>query len=199
MRNSEKGATTFQTKSTHLFLLATEEIDSSTTDHHSNDSDKSQQHSLTVSDWSVPPTSELSPTSLTSSSPDLTQNHVPSDESLVELDPAINFKQSAKRRYRSLSSFPIPSFQSNEKFLKPIKSKSLTRLSNSLEMKLISMEKKRTGTSSPIIQLSSSQRIKKRRRDHENFILNYKSKAKQLKVEFDNQLIIQNLLNEMLE
>jgi hypothetical protein len=61
------------------------------------------------------------------------------------------------------------------------------------------IEQKRSFTSSPILKLSSSQRIKKRRRDHENFLLNQKSKTKYFKIELDNHLIIQNLLNEMIE
>ncbi len=179
--------------------LAIEETVSSPTDENANDQIKSKRHSSILSDWSVPPTSELSPTSLTSSSPDLTQNHLPIDDSLVELDSSINFKQIIKRRYRSLSSFPKSSRQTNEKLVKPIKSKSLTGLSNSSNMKLMLIEQKRSLTSSPILKLSSSQRIKKRRRDHENFILNQKSKTKYFKIELDNHLIIQNLLNEMIE
>jgi hypothetical protein len=81
--------------------------------------------------------------------------------------------------------------QSNERFIKPIKSKSLTHFSNSSNMKLMLIENKRSLTSSPIIKLSSSQRIKKRRRDNENLILNHKSKTKHLKIEFDNHYIIQ--------
>jgi len=185
--------------------LVIEGMDSSTTDEHSDHQIMSKRHSLTLSDWSVPPTSELSPTSLTSSSPDLTQNHFPSDDLLVELDSTINFKQSTKRRYRSLSSFSTSYLQENKTFLKPIKSKSLTRLSNSSEMKFMLINHNRSSTTSPIIKLSSSQRIRKRRRDNENFILNqqndktYKSKAKHFKIESDNQFIIKDLLNEIIE
>jgi hypothetical protein len=155
----------------------------------SNDEIKSKRYSSSLSDWSVPPTSELSPTSLTSSSPDLTQN-----DSFVEFDSIVNLKESTKRRYRSLSSF-----QTNKILLKPIKSKSLTCLSNSFDTKLMVIQNKRSLTLSPIIKLSSSQRIKKRRRDNEYLILNHKSKTKHLKIELDNYFIIQNLLNEIIE
>ena len=187
---------------TGFFCLAIEETVSSPTDETGpNDQIKSKRHTLIVSDWSVPPTSELSPTSLTSSSPDLTQNHQPIDDSLVELDPSINIKQINQHRHRSLSLFPKSSSppQTKEKLLKPIKSKSLTRLSNLSDVKLKLIEQKRSFTTSPILKLSSSQRIKKRRRDNENILLNQKSKCKYLKSELDNHFIIQNLLNEIIE
>ena len=172
------------------FPLVIEQINSS----NSNDEITSKHHSSLLSDWSVPPTSELSPTSLTSSSPDLAQNHLPSDDSLVELNPI-------KRRYRSLSL----SFPSTKTIPKSLKSKSLTRLSNSSDPKLMLLENKRTLTSSPIIKLSSSQRIRKRRRNYENLIHNqqnerlYQSKTKLMKIEYDNQFIIKDLLNEIIE
>jgi hypothetical protein len=188
-------------------------------DEHSNDQTMSKRHSLhtdhpsSLSDWSVPPTSELSPTSLTSSSPDLSQNHLPTDESLIELDSTINSKRlSTKRRYRSLSSscpilpsFTMCSLQPNESLIHPIKSKSLTRLSNSSNRKFMLINSKRSLTSSPIMKLSSSQRLKKRRRDNENFLLHqsngkiYKSKTKQIKYEHDNQSIIKDILNDIIE
>jgi hypothetical protein len=154
-----------------------------------------------LSDWSVPPTSELSPTSLTSSSPDLTQNHLPSDDSFNEFNSKLNSKRSTKRRCRSLSF----SFPSTKTVLQPMKSKSLTRLSDSSDMKFMLIHNKRSLTSSPIIKLSSSQRIRKRRRDNENFLLNqqneklYKSKTKLIKIEYDNQFIIKDLLNDIIE
>jgi hypothetical protein len=64
---------------------------------------------------------------------------------------------------------------------------------------------KRSLTSSPIMKLSSSQRLKKRRRDNENFLLHqsngkiYKSKTKQIKYEHDNQSIIKDILNDIIE
>lgn len=175
--------------------LAIEQINSE----HSNNEIIPKRHSLSLdhSDWSVPPTSELSPTSLTSSSPDLTQNAQPLDDSLIELKPKLNIK----RRYRSLSL----SYSSNKIYPKPIKSKSLTRLSNCSDMRFMLIQNKRSLTSSPILTLSSSQRIKKRRRDNENFLLNqqneklYKSKTKLIKIEYDNQFIIKDLLNEIIE
>ena len=72
-------------------------------------------------------------------------------------------------------------------------------------MKFMLIQNKRSLTSSPILKLSSSQRIKKRRRDNENFLLNqqneklYKSKTKLIKIEYDNQFIIKDLLNEIIE
>ncbi|CAF3341930.1 unnamed protein product [Rotaria sp. Silwood1] len=201
-----------------IIIKAIEEIDSSTINHNPHHQITSKRHSLNIEyasslvDWSVPPTSELSPTSLTSSSPDLTQNHMPIDDSLVEFDATINSKRSFKRRYRSLSSScPIlPSFKmsclkSNETILKPIKSKSLTGLSNASVMKYMIINNKRSLTTSPIMKLSSSQRIRKRRRDNENIIFNqsngkiYKSKTKHLKIEYDNHLIIKDLLNDIIE
>lgn len=168
-------------------------------DENSNDQIKSKRHVSILSDWSVPPTSELSPTSLTSSSPDLTQNSVPLDDSLIELGPRTKLKHANKPRNRSVSSFPLSTVQTEEKFIKPMKSKSLTRLSHSANMRIMFIQHKRSLTSSPILKLSSSQRVKKRRRDNENLILNHKSQTKYLKIEFDNNLIIQNLLHEMIE
>lgn len=182
-----------------FFRLVLDETDAFPMDENSTDQIKSKRHSSIVSDWSVPSTSELSPTSLTSSSPDLTQNVVPLDDSLLESRPITNPKQSNKARNRSLSSFPLPTGQTEEKLLKPMKSKSLTRLSHSTNMRIMFIQHKRSLTSSPILKLSSSQRVKKRRRDNENLILNHKSQTKYLKIEFDNNLIIENLLHEMIE
>lgn len=169
-------------------------------------------HASSLVDCSVPSTSELSPTSLTSSSPDLTQNHLPIDDSLVEFDSRKNRKRSKKRRHRSLSSScpVLPSVamltvQSNERVLKPIKSKSLTGLSNSPIMKCMIVNNKRSLTTSPIIKLSSTQRINKRRRDSENLIVHrqdskiYKSKIKHLKIDQDNLIIIRGVLNDIIE
>ncbi len=117
----------------------------------------------------------------------------------MELDSSLDSEQTTKRRYQSVSSFPVSHLSTNEKLLKPIKSKSLTRISNSFDMNFMFLQTKRSLTSSPILKLSSSERIKKRRRDHENFILSHKSKTKHLKIELDNHLIIQNLLNEIIE
>lgn len=167
-------------------FLVNEENDSS-----NSDEIKSKRHSSSLSDWSVPPTSELSPRSLTSSSPDLTQNHSSTDDTMIELD----LKQSTKRRYHSLSSC----LQSKKNLFKPLKSKSLTRLTNILDKNLMLIENQRSLTSSPTIRLSSVQRIKKRRRDNEYLLLNRKSKSKHIKIEFDNHIIIQNLLNEIIE
>lgn len=175
--------------------LVLEEIDVFPTDEI-----KLKRHTSIFSDWSIPPTSELSPTSLTSSSPDLIQNSVSLDDSLLELDSSIKHKHSKKRRHRSFSSFPVSNtVQSNDKSIKSMKSKSLTRLSHSSNMRAMFIQHKRSLTSSPILKLSSSQRIKKRRRDYENLLLNQKSTTKHLKIEFDNDLIIRNLLHEMIE
>ncbi|CAF3561581.1 unnamed protein product [Rotaria sordida] len=201
-----------------IIIKAIEEIDSSTINHNPHHQTTSKRHSLNIDhvsslvDWSVPSTSELSPTSLTSSSPDLTQNHIPLDDSLVEINSTINSKRSTKYHYRSLSSscpilpsFTMPCLQSNETLLTPIKSKSLTGLSNTSVMKCMIIKNKRSLTTSPIMKLSSSQRIRKRRRDNENLIFNqqngktYKSKAKHLKIEYDNHCIIKDLLNEIIE
>lgn len=66
-------------------------------------------------------------------------------------------------------------------------------------MRVMFIQHKRSFTSSPILKLSSSQRIKKRRRDNENLLLNHKSTTKHLKIEFDNDLTVRNLLHEMIE
>lgn len=176
-------------KNIYLFSFVVDEK----TDCLNSDEIKTKRQSSSLSDWSVPPTSELSPRSLTSSSPDLTQNHLSTDDTFIDSD----LKQSTKRRYHSLSSC----LQSNKKYFKPLKSKSLTRLTqNNIERKKsLLIDNKRSLTSSPILRLSSSQRIKKRRRDNEYLILSHKSKTKQTKIEFDNHFIIQNLLNEIIE
>ncbi|CAF0725056.1 unnamed protein product [Adineta ricciae] len=172
-----------------------------------------KRHSSTSSDWSVPPTSELSPTSLTSSSPDLTQNHCPTDDSFVELDSSINIKDSVKRQSRSLSTSysTLPSFttsylQSNdETFLKPNKSKSLTRPTANSNGQIMLINKKRSLQKSPTLQAGSSQHIKKRRRANENPVKSryneklYKSKTKHFKLDLNDEFIIKDLLFEMIE
>jgi hypothetical protein len=141
----------------------------------------SKRHSFALADWSVPPTSELSPTSL---SP---------DDSFVELDFKINqiSSSSIKRRYRSLSfSCPILPYciDKTKPITPPYKSKSLSRISNSTNKKLRSM--------SPVIKYSSIERLKRRRRDHQIYGKRLKLKSK---IEDENIFIIQNLLNEMIE
>lgn len=135
----------------------------------------SKRHSFTLADWSVPPTSELSPTSL---SP---------DDSFVELDIKIN-QSSIKRRYRSLSfSCPILPYciEKTKPITPPYKSKSLSRIS--------SVTNKKNRSISPVIRYSSIERLKRRRRDHQIYGKRLKCKPK-----IDN-LIIQDLLNEMIE
>lgn len=126
-------------------------------------------------DWSIPPTSELSPTSLTSSSP---------DDSSVELDRIL----SIKRRYRSLS-FSCPILPHSNDKIKPIrllyKSKSLSRIPNNSNTKIRSM--------SPVIKYSSIERLKKRRKDQQIY-------GKRLKIQPNkNEIIIQEILNEIIE
>lgn len=179
-----------------------------TSKRHSSNTD----HSTTLVDWSIPSTSELSPTSLTSSSPDLTQSYTPLDDSFVELNSAINVKGIEKYRHRSLSSSysvvptrAMNSLQANEKVLKPIKSKSLTGFPNASVMKLMVVNNKRSLTTSPTMKLSPSQRVRKRQRDNEHLMLNkengkfYKSKTKHIKIEHEDHNIIKGLLNEIIE
>ncbi|CAF3317736.1 unnamed protein product [Rotaria socialis] len=201
-----------------MIIKGSEDIDSSTINHNPNHQITSKRHSLQIDyasslvDWSVPPTSELSPSSLTSSSPDLAQYHLPIDDSLIDLDLAANPKRSIKRRYRSLSSscpilpsFEISHVQSTERVLTPVKSRSLTGLSNSSMMKCTVIKNKRSLTASPTMKLSSLQRVNKRRRDGENLILNqqngniYRSKTKQLKIEDDSHVVIKDLLNDIID
>ncbi|CAF0747618.1 unnamed protein product [Adineta ricciae] len=172
-----------------------------------------KRHSSTSTDWSVPPTSELSPTSLTSSSPDLTQNYCPTDDSFVELDSSINIKDSVKRQSRSLSTSysTLPSFttsylQSNdETFLKPNKSKSLTRPTANSDGQVMLINKKRSLQKSPTLQAGSSQCIKRRRRANETPVKShyneklYKSKTKHFKLELNDEFVIKDLLFEMIE
>ena len=181
---------------------------------HSNDQTAQKRHSLNsslVTDWAVPPTSELSPKSLASSSPDLIHNHSPSHDSLAEFDSTIDLKRSSKHRYHSLSSscpilssFTTPS-QTNETVLKPIKSESLIDISSSPIMKFMLVHNKRSLTLSPITKLLPSIRIQKRRHDNENLAANqqngqiFTSKVKYMKIEHNDQLIIKDLLNEILE
>jgi hypothetical protein len=94
-----------------------------------------RRHLSSLTDWSVPPTSELSPTSLTSSSPDLSQNPLTSDDSLIEL----HLKNNLKRRYRSLSSScPIipNSIEKSTPITPPYKSNPLSRITNSTNKKI---------------------------------------------------------------
>ncbi|CAF0777524.1 unnamed protein product [Adineta steineri] len=194
---------------------AIEEVDPSMPNEHSNHQNTPKRHLSTVSDWCVPPTSELSPTSLTSSSPDLTQNSLPIDDSLVELDSTMNCRKSTKRRHRSASSSSVlPSFtmsylQSNKTtLLKPIKSKPSTRLLNSSDMKVMlnnnNNNKKRSSRTSPVLKLSSAQRIRKRRHKNENIIHNQQnsrcSKVKTKRFQTDDiQFIIKDILNGIIE
>lgn len=167
------------TRSCFLFLLANDSID---VEQQISSTAHAPSH---LSDWSVPPTSELSPRSLTSSSPDLTQQILPTDESLVHSDSNVYFR-SIHRRYRSLSPNSLSDLERTTDRM--TKSKSLTRLSNPFN------ESKRLGKSSPVLTLSSSQRIQKRRRDNEQ-----RAKSKLFKMDFDDQLIIQSLLNDIIE
>jgi hypothetical protein len=139
-----------------------------------SNSEHPKRHSYSLPDWSVPPTSELSPTSL---SP---------DDSFVELDIKINQISSIKRRYRSLS-FSCPTLPTKP-ITPPYKSKSLSRIFNGTN--------KKTRSISPVIRYSSIERLKRRRRDHQIYGKRLKSKPK---IDDENNLIIQNLLNEMIE
>jgi hypothetical protein len=144
----------------------------------------SKRHSYSLLDWSVPPTSELSPTSLTSSSP---------DDSLVELDLKFHriSSSSIKRRYRSLSSScPILPYciEKIKPITPPYKSKSLSRISNLSNRKIRSI--------SPVIKYSSIERLKKRRRDQQIYGKKIKLKTKN---EHENIFIIQEILNEIIE
>jgi len=137
----------------------------------------SKRHPFSVLDWSVPPTSELSPTSLTSSSSP--------DDSIVELD------LKTQRRHRSLSSScPILpySIEKMKLITSPYKSKSLSRISN--------VSNKKVRSISPVIKYSSIERLKKRRRDHQIYGKRFKLKVKN---EDENIFLIQEILNEMIE
>ncbi|CAF1176380.1 unnamed protein product [Adineta ricciae] len=137
-------------------------------------------------DWSVPPTSELSPTSLTSSSPDLSQNHLTSEDSLVELDLKTN-RSVMKRRYRPLSlSCPVlPNFAEKSKpITPPYKSKSLSRITNSIQKK----------TSSLIT--NTIQRLRRKRKDNQFYV---KRSKPRMKTEQENQFIVQDVLNQMIK
>jgi hypothetical protein len=140
-----------------------------------------------LTDWSVPPTSELSPTSLTSSSPDLSQNPLTSDDSFVEL----HLKNNLKRRYRSLSSSCpiIPySVEKSTPITPPYKSKSVSRISN--------FTNKRYRSLPTIIKYSSIQRLKKRRRDNQVFGKRFKLKTKN---QYEFISISKDILNEIIE
>jgi hypothetical protein len=154
-----------------------------------------KRHSSSLSDWSVPPTSELSPTSLTSSSPDLSHNNFVIDDSFNELD----FKMNRKRRYRSLSfSCPILPYclEKTKPITPPYTSKSLSRLSTSSNVKLMLINNKKCPLKSPINKYSSIQRLKRRR-------LNYQYYGKRLKLktkfELENIVLIKEILNETIE
>ncbi|CAF1021901.1 unnamed protein product [Adineta steineri] len=161
------------------------------------DSTISKRHSSLLSDWTVPPTSELSPTSLTSSSPDLSQNNIISDDSIVELD-LKNNRSSINRRYRSLS-FSSPVLVNVVEQTKPItppyKSKSLPRITNVTNKKLRSV--------TPIMTYSSIQRLKKRRKDGQFYLKNQfyakRSKLKSKNDDENNIVIIRDILNNMIE
>ena len=143
----------------------------------SNDSKQSKRHSYSLADWSVPPTSELSPTSLPSSSP---------DDSLVELDLKIKSIPSVKSRYRSLSFSCLTLSNSMKK--SNYKSKSLSRISQSNHRKIRS--------TSPVIKYSSIERLKRRRHDQQIY-----GKRLKIKTKSDEQIfiIIQDILNEIIE
>ena len=193
------------------------ESDSSNSNGHAKHHSTSKRNSShidpvsAVSDWSVPPTIELSPTSITSSSPDLSQNPLPADDSLVEFDSANHWKQSlhsSSRQNRSLSSSCplLPSLtmccsEPNEFLVKPLKSKSLSRLSNGSTVKTPSINQKRCSTTSTVSKISSSPRLRRRRRDHENSVAHHPNgNVPKLKPKPDNhQLAIKGLLNEMIE
>jgi hypothetical protein len=164
-----------------------EETDSSIPNEHQT---ISKRHLSILSDWSVPPTSELSPTSLTSSSPDLSQNNFTPDDSFVELNVKLN-RSSMKRRYRSLSfSCPILPYYIDKRkpITPPYKSKSLSRIVN--------LSNKKVRSISPIIKYSSVQRLKKRRKDNQFYGKRSKLKTKN---DQENIFIIQEILNDMIE
>lgn len=139
----------------------------------SNDSKPSKRHSYSLADWSVPPTSELSPTSLPSSSP---------DDSLIELD--LKDNPMVKCRYRSLS-FSCPTM--DKRPMRKSNSKSLSRISQTNHRKFRS--------TSPVIKHSSIERLKRRRRDQQIYGKRLKVKSKS-----DEQIfIIQDILNEIIE
>lgn len=146
----------------------------------------------------MPPTIELSPTSITSSSssPDLSQNLPCNDDASVEIDAHPHLKQpfsSSKQSDRSLSlSCPtLPSFtmccsQTNE-----LTSQSLTRPSNSVP--------------SMITKARVLPRLSKRHVGQSNGSVNHshdtinKSKTKRKKCQQANQVIIEHLLKDMIE
>jgi hypothetical protein len=159
-------------------LSTIEQIDSVVSNGHSTISKRS------LSDWSIPPTSELSPTSLTSSSP---------DDSFVEFDIKIRQISSSvnKSNYTSLSSScPILPYciDKTKSIIPSYKSKSLSRITNLSNKKIRSL--------SPVIKYSSIERLKRRRKDHQTFGKRFKLKVKN---GHEDIFIIKEVLNEIIE
>ena len=152
-----------------------------------------------VADWSVPPTIELSPTSLTSSSPDLSHTHLATDDSSSEIDlKRSRTSSSLKRRYRAVSfSCPILPFCRDQSLpiTPPYKSKSLSRLSNASDAKLIVLHTRKKATILSMIQCPPTQQMRKRRCDAS-------PSGKRVKVKsndgYINPLIISAILDELI-
>jgi hypothetical protein len=179
--------------------------------------DSSQiDYSSSLSDWSVPPTIELSPTSITSSSPDLSQNVLPNNDVLVELDSTPMSKPSesltsASNRAVSSTCSVLPSMivsypKPDELLVKATTSASFNRLARVSNTNAVVIDDKKLLTSSSSThKLSVSPRLRRRRRDHDNMIFHHqtgrihKSKAKSIKIHSDNCLIVEDLLNDMIK
>lgn len=160
-----------------------------------------KRHSCSSLDWSVPPTSELSPTSLTSSSPDLSQNTGIPDDSFIELDSKHNrISSSLKKHYRYSFSLSCPalvySIGETQQIVKSTKSKSLSRLSKSSNKTLVLINDKKPRSLSPNIKNSSKVLLKKRCREKQ--VYGKKPKLENINAD-ENNLIAQQILNEIVE
>ena len=193
-----------------------EDSDRSRPGKHSNRSSKTKRTGLandsssTGSDWSVPPTSELSPTSITSSSPDLSQNPAHNDELSVDTD-SIHIPKSCLTsnvyQNRSLSSscpsIPLNSMclsESNRSLSKSLKSKSLTRLSTLSTATSSSMNEEKPKSTTTKKKLSSSPRLRRRRGDQEKIVVHHHNESmSKSDVEQTSTSIIQDLLYQMIE
>ena len=152
-------------------------------------------HPSSSSDWSVPPTIELSPTSITSSSssPDLSQNLPFNDDASVEVDAHPHLKHSLSLSCPILPSFTMCGSQTNA--LTP---QSSTHLSNPVPSMIAKAR------ASPI-HSSALQRMSKRHFGQSNGGVNHshdtinKSKTKLRKCQQANQVIIEHLLKDMIE
>lgn len=174
-------------------LNGSHSIEQSTTRSAASRADGAHVERSSASDWSVPPTLELSPTSITSSSPDLSQNQSFHLDSLVELDSTVNAEQShsiVSSRHRSSSSSVFS-------LVTMCYAESNDYLSKSDHWKPAA----RSSMSKP----SSSPRLQRRRRDPDTNAAQQtngkipKRMAKMIRFESDDHSIIADLLNDMIK